>query len=696
MTALPPAEDFVNGVFKGGGAKGIAYAGALRAVRARGLWFKSVAGASAGAVTAALIASGMDVDEVECAVPLALASANANLVKRLGSAVIGRRSSIYDSRGIRDWLDGALRTKIGKIDDGPVTFDELFAASGLELYVVAMDLARGVPMVLCRRTTPEVDVAGAVAASSAIPGAFPAGRGVFMSQDSSATVHALVDGGTWANYPSFVFQDQSFRTWLRASSEARTHWSAADDELWDEECARPVLGFVLGHPAPLGDRHLAAMVPTRGQQVSSRFDRGPTYTSSNRSLYLIDLLLSNTIVRLLLVLAMATWVVITVLASSIMARRLSVWLADFVPDWLFPFALVGALSMVVMAATVAIGLVVSLVLVGKLIGDTLIPSMKALIGVPTGVAPWIGLGNDSVVVEVPCDGLETTEFSVSPATRDSAVEAARVSVAAQLDDPRIEARLTALLKRRSPPDERPALEPQVSAAPVEPDRLTVPGALSIVVASAMIGGLAWKGVTLADDGEVRSIVMSLLAGLIIGGAALLYLGGRAADRSSARSRFGVHPSHRHSRVPTVVMMLAGGALLIGGGVISARTMEDREQATKMATVVGGVNLDTDSDGDGSLDARYTVDVREPGEPGGAFIVESDLRLRINERVFVDVRNQDGSAELAGVLDDGRLGVSIVMAILGAGLLVSARRSHVWTTRCRQLAALTADLHAQGQ
>jgi len=144
------------------------------------------------------------------------------------------------------------------------------------------------------------------------------------------------------------------------------------------------------------------------------------------------------------------------------------------------------------------------------------------------------------------------------------------------------------------------------------------------------------------------------------------------------------------------MMLAGGALLIGGGVISARTMEDREQATKMATVVGGVNLDTDSDGDGSLDARYTVEVREPGEPGGAFIVETDLRLRINERVFVDVRNQDGSAELAGVLDDGRLGVSIVMAILGAGLLVSARRSHVWTTRCRQLAALTADLHAQGQ
>ena len=35
--------------------RGIAYAGALRAVRDQGLWFKSVAGASAGAVTATVM-----------------------------------------------------------------------------------------------------------------------------------------------------------------------------------------------------------------------------------------------------------------------------------------------------------------------------------------------------------------------------------------------------------------------------------------------------------------------------------------------------------------------------------------------------------------------------------------------------------------------------------------------------------------
>jgi predicted acylesterase/phospholipase RssA len=684
---------FVNGVFKGGGAKGIAYAGALRAVRDRGLWFKSVAGASAGAVTAALIAAGMGPEEVEVAVPHALASAKAPLPQRVGSAVIGRRSSIFDSGGIRDWLDGTLRERIHKTGEGPVTFGELFAATGIALYVVAMDLATGVPMVLCHHVTPAVDVAGAVAASSAIPGAFPAGRGVFNSTASGATVHALVDGGTWANYPSFVFQDRSFRTWLRAASEARQHWSDADDQLWDDECARAVVGFVLGRPEPLEDRTIAAMVPTRGPVVSPRFDRGPTYTSANRSLYLINLLLSNAFVRLMLVVAMATWVIVTLLASSIMARRLSTWLAGWVPEWLFPFALVGMMSMVAMAATVAIGLVVSLVLVGRLIGDTLIPSMKALIGVPTGVAPWIGFGNDSVVLEVPCDGLATTDFAVGIETRTRAVQAAHASVSAQLDDPRIEARLQALVDGSSPPEEHPLLDPTVTSPPPEPDRLTVFGAIGVVVATTIIGGLAWSGVTLADAGEVRSIVVSLLAGVIVGGAAMIFLGGRAAERSSARSRFGVRPADRRSSVTTVVTAVAGLALLAGAAALSAVAMEERASDTKLATVVSGDNLGTDLDHDGIPDAEYAVAVSGRSDP---VTIVSDRRLRIDEHVFVDVDGTDGSATLVGALDDRRFPVSIVMGILGLGLLVSARRRHVWERRCRRLAALAAGLEPFGR
>jgi len=52
------------GVFEGGGVKCIAYAGALLAMRERKCWFSAVAGSSAGAITAALIAAGLEPEEI--------------------------------------------------------------------------------------------------------------------------------------------------------------------------------------------------------------------------------------------------------------------------------------------------------------------------------------------------------------------------------------------------------------------------------------------------------------------------------------------------------------------------------------------------------------------------------------------------------------------------------------------------------
>ena len=54
----------VNGVFEGGGAKGLVYVGALRACEERELRFGAVAGSSAGAITAMLVACGYTADEV--------------------------------------------------------------------------------------------------------------------------------------------------------------------------------------------------------------------------------------------------------------------------------------------------------------------------------------------------------------------------------------------------------------------------------------------------------------------------------------------------------------------------------------------------------------------------------------------------------------------------------------------------------
>jgi len=55
----------VDGVFEGGGALGAAYAGALGALDDNNIWFARVAGASAGAITAALIAVGFTAPEIQ-------------------------------------------------------------------------------------------------------------------------------------------------------------------------------------------------------------------------------------------------------------------------------------------------------------------------------------------------------------------------------------------------------------------------------------------------------------------------------------------------------------------------------------------------------------------------------------------------------------------------------------------------------
>ena len=62
----------MSGVFEGGGAKGIVYADALQAVRDADCWFTAVAGASAGAITAAMVASGLTLEEITELTPVVL------------------------------------------------------------------------------------------------------------------------------------------------------------------------------------------------------------------------------------------------------------------------------------------------------------------------------------------------------------------------------------------------------------------------------------------------------------------------------------------------------------------------------------------------------------------------------------------------------------------------------------------------
>jgi predicted acylesterase/phospholipase RssA len=134
----------VAGIFKGGGAKGLVYAGALHELRARGIWFDTVAGSSAGAITATLVACRFSPDDIATAASEALETIPWNW---RGFLPWGSRS-VFRTSKLESWLEGRLRTIVGPTEAGrSITFRDLAGFSDIELNVVAMDLDRRQPIV---------------------------------------------------------------------------------------------------------------------------------------------------------------------------------------------------------------------------------------------------------------------------------------------------------------------------------------------------------------------------------------------------------------------------------------------------------------------------------------------------------------------------------------------------------------------
>jgi hypothetical protein len=207
-------EHWFYGVFAGGGAKGIAYSGALLAMKEQNCWFIGVAGASAGAITAALVASGLSPEEMENATDSALRQVQTGIwagLRRLQKA-----TGYFPSDGLRVWLDDLFGTQVSRKTGTMhnVTFRQLHGATGIELNVVAADLSLRRQIIFSHIETPNCVVADAVVASSSIPFAFPSRLLQVPEVDDGKKQlyhHTVVDGGVWSNFPMFVFEDSAFR-----------------------------------------------------------------------------------------------------------------------------------------------------------------------------------------------------------------------------------------------------------------------------------------------------------------------------------------------------------------------------------------------------------------------------------------------------------------------------------------------------
>lgn len=214
----------IDAVFEGGGIKGIGLVGAVAVVEQSGYVFENVAGTSAGAIVASLVAAGYKANEVE----QILKSLDYRKFKDVefpsNVPVVGPFLSLLTKKGIfegeffRQWLKELLAKK-GIHTFGDLVLEE-FADDPryrYKLQVVAADMTRGKMIVLpgdidaYGMDPDKLDVSFAVRMSMSIPFFFKPVKIL----DSKGNVNYVVDGGVLSNYPVWLFDkkaDPEFQT----------------------------------------------------------------------------------------------------------------------------------------------------------------------------------------------------------------------------------------------------------------------------------------------------------------------------------------------------------------------------------------------------------------------------------------------------------------------------------------------------
>jgi NTE family protein len=169
-------------VLGGGGMKGFAHIGVLRALEEAGVRPTCFAGTSIGALIAAAYIGGMSVDEMERRA-LGLRRRDLFRINHVGMLFERMRSpSIYLEEPLRALCSNAVP---------PTTFDEL----PTPLLVNTVDVERGTQVVWGLPGLTNVRVGDAVYASCALPGFFPPGH---------VDGRQCIDGGTIDNLPVAV------------------------------------------------------------------------------------------------------------------------------------------------------------------------------------------------------------------------------------------------------------------------------------------------------------------------------------------------------------------------------------------------------------------------------------------------------------------------------------------------------------
>ncbi|MBE9097260.1 patatin-like phospholipase family protein [Tychonema sp. LEGE 07203] len=239
LSKFPPPDEnnqiYADAIFEGGGVRGVAFLGALRCCSDLGIRWRKLAGTSAGAITAAVLATDLSMDDLEEILgqldySIFLTQKNSPLILNGDPAddlqspawtllflTISRQMGEYSSQPFRQWLEATLgRGNLHSFADVKQIVKDR------ELKVVISNLTRGemlvIPDDLHRRESADSDalyenlqlksaedfsVAEAVRLSMSIPLFFEPGK---LGND------LIVDGGILSNFPLWIYDRQSGST----------------------------------------------------------------------------------------------------------------------------------------------------------------------------------------------------------------------------------------------------------------------------------------------------------------------------------------------------------------------------------------------------------------------------------------------------------------------------------------------------
>ncbi len=203
----------VDMVFEGGGVLGISFVGAIACLKKHGYSIERCAGASAGAIVAALVVAGYTEDELFKLInTLNYKYLNkptyVNGIKVPKLANLWFRKGLYNGNNIETWIEPLLKAK------GITKFKDVMKDGKSRLKIVASDITTRNMLILPDDLIKygidpkEFDISKAVTMSASIPFYFTPS---ILKYDEKNIY--IVDGGLLSNFPIWIFDVAGVPRW---------------------------------------------------------------------------------------------------------------------------------------------------------------------------------------------------------------------------------------------------------------------------------------------------------------------------------------------------------------------------------------------------------------------------------------------------------------------------------------------------